>query len=97
MAVLRILGMYTMDELKRKDWEKVGNYRATKGHDYTERCVCKSFVFSCNITLGRCKARKPCGECHYEPMTFDPTATQVASISPSSGPQDQEAEEVDEV
>jgi hypothetical protein len=30
-------------------------------------------------------------------MTFDTTATQVVSISPSSGPQEQEAEEVDEV
>jgi hypothetical protein len=30
-------------------------------------------------------------------MTYDATTTQVASISPSSSPQEQEAEEVDEV
>ena len=37
MAVLRVLGIYSMDKLKRTDWENVGRYRAKKGSDYVRR------------------------------------------------------------
>jgi hypothetical protein len=37
MAVLRILGIYSMDKLKRTDWENVGRYRARKGGEYIRR------------------------------------------------------------
>jgi hypothetical protein len=37
MVVLRILGIYSMDKLKRTDWENVGRYRARKGEEYIKR------------------------------------------------------------
>jgi hypothetical protein len=37
VSVLRILGIYAMDELKRTDWDKVGRYIAQKGGAYIER------------------------------------------------------------
>ena len=40
MAVLRVLGIYSMDKLKRTDWENVGKYRAKKGSDYVRRYGC---------------------------------------------------------
>jgi hypothetical protein len=36
--VMRVLGIYSMDELNRKDLEEVGKYRARKGQGYIEKC-----------------------------------------------------------
>ena len=45
MAVLKILGIYSMDQLKRTDWEKVGRYRAKKGKEYIEKYGPDIFIF----------------------------------------------------
>jgi hypothetical protein len=37
VLVLRILGIYTMDKLKRTDWDKYGKYKAQRGSDYIEK------------------------------------------------------------
>ncbi|KAH8984688.1 hypothetical protein EDB92DRAFT_1950637 [Lactarius akahatsu] len=81
IQVLRILGIYSMDKLNRTDWDKMGRYRAKKGREYIEKC----------------KARNPCGGFYFDPMTFDATITQVATISTDHSLQDQEVEEVDEI
>ena len=45
MAVLSILGLYSMDKLKRTDWEKVGRYRAKKGKEYIGKYGRGIFIF----------------------------------------------------
>ncbi|KAH9075551.1 P-loop containing nucleoside triphosphate hydrolase protein [Lactarius deliciosus] len=74
MQVLRILGIYTMDKLKRTDWDKIGRYRARNGREYIEKC----------------KARKSPGAFFYDPMTCGGTPTQVATIATDSNPQEVE-------
>ncbi|KAH8981163.1 hypothetical protein EDB86DRAFT_3051652, partial [Lactarius hatsudake] len=80
-AVLRILGIYSMDKLNRTDWQRVGRYQAKRGREYIGN---------------RCKARKSRGGFYYDPMTFDATATQVENIFTDSVLQEQEMEEMDE-
>jgi hypothetical protein len=43
--VLRILGIYSMDELNRTDWDKLGKYRARKGPAYVAK-YCRE-ILSC--------------------------------------------------
>ncbi|KAH8984689.1 hypothetical protein EDB92DRAFT_2033428 [Lactarius akahatsu] len=74
IQVLRVLGIYTMDKLKRTDWDKIGRYRARKGREYIEKC----------------KARKSPGAFFYDPMTCGGTPTQVATIATDSNPQEVE-------
>ena len=45
MVVLMILGIYSMDKLKRTDWEKVGRYLAKKGNEYIRKYGCGFLVF----------------------------------------------------
>ena len=45
VTVIKILGIYSMDELNRKDWEEVGKYRARKGQGYVERYCCEVFAW----------------------------------------------------
>ena len=45
MEVLRILGIYSMDKLKRTDWENVGRYGAKKGREYIGKCGRGFFIF----------------------------------------------------
>ncbi|KAH9017008.1 hypothetical protein EDB85DRAFT_2017856 [Lactarius pseudohatsudake] len=80
IQVLRILGIYSMDKLKRTDWEKHGRYRAMKGGDYIEKC----------------KARKPRGGFYYDPVIFNVTRAtkQIATISTDFSHQDQEVDEI---
>jgi hypothetical protein len=44
VTVLRILGIYSMDELNRTDWDKFGKYRARKGPDYVAKYCCENFT-----------------------------------------------------
>jgi hypothetical protein len=44
MSVLRVLGIYSMDELNRTDWDKLGKYRARKGPDYIAKYCCEIFT-----------------------------------------------------
>jgi hypothetical protein len=44
ISVLRVLGIYTMDELKRTEWDKVGRYIAQKGRGYVEKYVYKVVI-----------------------------------------------------
>jgi hypothetical protein len=44
VTVIKILGIYSMDELNRKDWEEVGKYRARKGQGYIEKYCCEVFT-----------------------------------------------------
>lgn len=37
IAVLRVLGIYTIDQLKRTNWDEVGKYKAQKGRAYVEK------------------------------------------------------------
>jgi hypothetical protein len=37
VLVLMILGIYTMDKLKRTDWDKYGRYKAQRGGAYIEK------------------------------------------------------------
>ncbi|KAH9005757.1 hypothetical protein EDB86DRAFT_3162664 [Lactarius hatsudake] len=74
IQVLRVLGIYTMDKLKRTDWDKIGRYRARNGRDYIEKC----------------KARKSPGAFFYDPMTCGGTPTQAATIATDSNPQEVE-------
>jgi hypothetical protein len=37
IAVLRVLGIYTIDQLKRINWDEVGKYKAQKGRAYVEK------------------------------------------------------------
>jgi hypothetical protein len=41
VTVLRILGIYSMDELNRTDWDKLGKYGARKGPDYVAKYCCE--------------------------------------------------------
>ncbi|KAH9065004.1 hypothetical protein EDB87DRAFT_1597138 [Lactarius vividus] len=80
IQVLRILGIYSMDKLKRTDWEKHGRYRAMKGRDYIEKC----------------KARKPRGGFYYDPVIFNITRAikQIATVSTDPSHHDQEVDEI---
>ncbi|KAH8984685.1 hypothetical protein EDB92DRAFT_1470073 [Lactarius akahatsu] len=80
IQVLRILGIYSMDKLKRTDWEKHSRYRAMKGGDYIEKC----------------KARKPRGGFYYDPVIFNVTRAtkQIVTISTDLSHQDQEVDEI---
>ncbi|KAH9005755.1 hypothetical protein EDB86DRAFT_2843047 [Lactarius hatsudake] len=80
IQVLRILGIYSMDKLKRTDWDKHSRYRAMKGGDYIEKC----------------KARKPRGGFYYDPVIFNVTRAtkQIATISTDFSRQDQEVDEI---
>ena len=45
VLVLKILGLYTLNELKRTNWDAFGNYQAKQGKEYIERYVsCGCFV-----------------------------------------------------
>jgi hypothetical protein len=44
ITVLRVLGIYSMDELNRTDWDKLGKYRARKGPDYIAKYCCEIFT-----------------------------------------------------
>lgn len=45
ILVLRILGIYTLEELKRKNWDAIGRHQARLGKDYIDRYVrCLSFI-----------------------------------------------------
>jgi hypothetical protein len=44
VTVLRILGIYSMDELNRTDWDKFGKHGARKGPDYVAKYCCESFT-----------------------------------------------------
>jgi len=68
-----------------------------KVESISKSMVAISSSFSYKITPSRCKARNPCGGFYYDPMTFDATATQDATISTDPSIPDQEMEEVDEV
>jgi hypothetical protein len=37
IAVLRVLGIYTIDQLKRINWDEVGKYKAQKGRACVEK------------------------------------------------------------
>ncbi|KAH8979762.1 P-loop containing nucleoside triphosphate hydrolase protein [Lactarius hatsudake] len=74
IQVLRVLGIYTMDKLKRTDWDKIGRYRARNGREYIEKC----------------KAKKSPGAFFYDPMTCGGTPTQAATIATDSNPQEVE-------
>ncbi|KAH9065001.1 hypothetical protein EDB87DRAFT_1756197 [Lactarius vividus] len=95
IQVLRVLGIYTMDKLKRTDWEKIGRYRANKGREYIEKYGGIPSSLSHKITQSRCKARKSPGSFFYDPMTCGGTATQVATIATDPNPQ--EVKDVDEI
>jgi hypothetical protein len=43
-SALRILGIYAMDKLKRKDWDQFGNRIAQKGGVYTEKYGYEIFI-----------------------------------------------------
>ena len=97
MAVLRVLGIYSMDKLKRTDWENVGRYRAKKGSDYVRRYGRDISTSPYKLTPSRCKLGKSSGGFYYDPMTFDAITTQTTSISPIPDPQDQDVGVADEV
>ena len=44
MTVIRVLGIYSMDELNRTDWDKLGKYRARNGPDYIAKYCCEIFT-----------------------------------------------------
>jgi hypothetical protein len=102
VSVLRILGIYTMDELNRTDWDKLGKYRARKGPDYVE----KYYIFANSspeahkIKPTRCGARNCCRGYYFDPVTFDATVTSTGALFPVPESPDSEkdnAEGLDEV
>ncbi|KAI0258663.1 hypothetical protein BC834DRAFT_696808 [Gloeopeniophorella convolvens] len=85
--VLRVLGVYTLHELKRKNWDKIGAHRAKKGKVYTDMC----------------RARCPCptmGPEYFEPVA---SGVSLAPASPPDLPDDvryeseTERDDIDEV
>ncbi|KAH9981609.1 P-loop containing nucleoside triphosphate hydrolase protein [Russula compacta] len=80
--VIRILGIYTMDQLNRKDWDKHGKYRARKGRDHMEKC----------------RARLCRHGFYFDPVRFDSpvTLTGAVFVDPET-PEKGDMEGVDEI
>jgi hypothetical protein len=99
VSVLRILGIYAMDELRRTEWDKVGRYIAQKGGAYIEKYAYEvSLSAFYEITQSRCRVRKSCGGFYFDPTVFNTRVTPSEEVptDPEIAGKD-EAEGVDEV
>ncbi|KAI9510706.1 hypothetical protein F5148DRAFT_1177323 [Russula earlei] len=59
-----ILGIFSLDELNRTNWDKFGIYRARKGPDY----------------VAKCRSRSCSHGFYFDPMTFDATITSPGAV-----------------
>jgi hypothetical protein len=98
LAVIRVLGIYTMDQLKRTDWDKLGKYKARKDRTLVEKYVLvKSSKFH-EITPSRCKLRAGSGCSYFDPVTFHISDNPVGTVSGDPGSfRELETEGLDEV
>lgn len=99
VTVLRVLGIYSMDELNRTDWDKFGKHQARKGPDYVKKycIIVKSSPGAHKITLGRCKARNGHSSFYFDPVTFAVTDTSTGAQFTDPENSEDDAEDTDEV
>ncbi len=87
-----------MDELNRKNWDKVGKYRARKGQDYIEKYSVQRSPEDYKLMPSRCRARNCCRGFYYDPVTFNVAVASTGAVFENAeSPEKADVEGVDEV